>query len=115
MYELPLGYGAGRTAAREGGVGEGTSEGAALLRDVKLLPFYGPEGEVVGARVTGVRPGSWFQKMGVQPGDVVEGVDGDAVTSPSELRRRLGSGRLPKELRVRRSRGKRTSHRTLKG
>ena len=49
-----------------------TSGGLHLARgDVKGVPFYGPDGAVAGIRVTGVRPGGAFERMGLRRGDIV--------------------------------------------
>jgi S1-C subfamily serine protease len=42
---------------------------------VKVLPFYGADGALVGGRVTGVRPGSTLARAGLAPGDVIVAVD----------------------------------------
>ena len=60
--------------------------------DVKAVDFYGPDGRVVGARVTGVRPGSRLAGAGLLRGDVVSRAEGTTVVSARDLRERLGSG-----------------------
>ena len=70
--------------------------------DVKAVDFYGPDGRVVGARVTGVRPGSRLAGAGLQPGDLVTRVGEDAVASARDLRERLASGEAIAALGVQR-------------
>ena len=57
--------------------------------DVKLVPFYGKDGNYVGGRVTGVRPGSRLALAGLRPGDVVLGVDDAWEESVDLLRAQL--------------------------
>ena len=47
---------------------------------LKGVPFF-EDGKIVGLRVTGVRPGSWAQHMGVKRNDIVRRVDGTAISS----------------------------------
>ena len=60
--------------------------------DVKAVDFFGPDGRVIGARVTGVRPGSRLSGAGLRLGDVVVRAGVDAVASARDLRERLASG-----------------------
>lgn len=54
----------------------------ALLQTAHAVPYTDPRtGEVLGFRVTRLQPGSLFQKLGIQPGDVIKGVNGDSVNS----------------------------------
>lgn len=53
-----------------------------LLQTAHAVPYTDPRsGEVIGFRVTRLQPGSLFQKLGIQPGDVIKGVNGEPVNS----------------------------------
>ena len=69
--------------------------------DVKCVPFYGPDGQVSGLRVTGIRPGGRFARMGLERGDVVLQCGGESMRSPVSLAR-LGADRAAPHLTVRR-------------
>ncbi len=53
-----------------------------LLRTARALPYTDPRtGELTGFKVTQLQPGSLFQKLGIQPGDVIKGVNGEPINS----------------------------------
>ncbi len=53
-----------------------------LLSTARAIPYTDPAtGEVVGFKVTQLQPGSLFQKLGIRPGDVIKGVNGEPVNS----------------------------------
>ena len=56
---------------------------------VKLVPFFDSKGALLGARVTGVRPGSWLESAGLHAGDVVVGIGRDRVASVDSVRKQL--------------------------
>ena len=58
--------------------------------DVKVLPFFGADGSIAGARVTGVRPGSDLARAGLRAGDVIVGIDDEKDLSVARCRRLLG-------------------------
>ena len=68
--------------------------------EVKLVPFFGPRGELMGGRVTGVRPGSRLKVAGLEPGDVVVGVDGGFVSSVDHLRMQLRANENVREISI---------------
>jgi membrane-associated protease RseP (regulator of RpoE activity) len=70
--------------------------------DVKAVDFFGPDGRVIGARVTGVRPGSRLAGAGLLRGDVVSRADGAIVASARDLRDRLAGGEAIAALGVQR-------------
>lgn len=72
---------------------------------LKGLPFYGTRGRVVGFRVTGVRPGTWAKRLGLEPGDVIMVADAGEVRDAGAFRTRLADGWQPGELVVRRGLG----------
>ena len=53
-----------------------------------------------GALVTQVEPGSVAAEVGLQPGDVVVAIDGQAITGGTQLRNRIGLMRAGTRLRV---------------
>ncbi len=69
--------------------------------DVKVLPFFGRDGQVAGARVTGVRPGSSFARAGLRAGDVIVGIEGEAWSSVDRCRARLSNENGAPSLRIR--------------
>ena len=83
--------------------------------DLKLLPFYGRAGEILGARVTGVRPGSWGKRLGLQPGDVIRSAQREDVRNVSDLRARLAEGWRPEALTIERDIGRNRVTLELKG
>ena len=66
------------------------------------MDFYGPDGRLLGARVTGVRPGAGSPGPDFRPGDLVTRVGEDAVASARDLRERLASGEAIAALGVQR-------------
>lgn len=53
-----------------------------LLRTARAIPYTDPNtGELIGFKVTQLQPGSLFQKLGIQPGDVIKGVNGESINS----------------------------------
>ena len=72
---------------------------------LKGLPYYGTRGRVVGFRVTGVRPGTWAKRLGLEPGDVIMVADASEVRDAGAFRTRLAGGWQPGELVVRRGVG----------
>ena len=85
----------------EQGVGVASSPPRPALKGV---PYY-KQGRIVGLRVTGVRPGSWAEEMGVERGDVIRSVDTKAVSDAFACKRRLRLA-APKTLEVTRTLGR---------
>lgn len=53
-----------------------------LLKTARAIPYKDPRtGELTGFKVTQLQPGSLFQKLGIQPGDVIKGVNGEPINS----------------------------------
>ena len=53
-----------------------------LLQTAKAIPYTDPRtGELTGFKVTNLQPGSLFQKLGIKPGDVIKGVNGESINS----------------------------------
>ncbi len=55
-----------------------------VLKDAKAVPFVEPGsgGKITGFKVVSVRPNSIYTEMGIKRGDIIRGVNGDAVDSP---------------------------------
>ena len=71
----------------------GMSAGAPIaLRGLKCVPFFGSDGQVAGLRVTGVRPGSRFESMGLKRNDVVVRCGGSKVGGHQDLARHASGG-----------------------
>lgn len=75
---------------------------------VRLAPVL-RDGELAGIRVVSARPGSVARALGLEPGDVIEGVDGRALTSTEALMTLYGQldSMRHVSLAVRRKRGSR--------
>jgi membrane-associated protease RseP (regulator of RpoE activity) len=69
--------------------------------DVKVLPFFGSDGSVSGARVTGVRAGSAFARAGLRAGDVIVSVDEESFSNVDDCRARLSNQGGVDSLRIR--------------
>jgi general secretion pathway protein C len=55
-----------------------------LLSQVRIRPHF-RDGRAEGLAVSNVRPGSFFAKMGLKNGDVVQGIDGREIKSPDDV------------------------------
>jgi general secretion pathway protein C len=54
-----------------------------LMQQVRIRPFM--EGKrPAGFLVSNIKPGSLFSKMGLRNGDVIQGVNGEAITTPDQ-------------------------------
>jgi len=56
---------------------------ADLFSQARILPKY-EEGEMVGLQINAIKPGSFFEEVGLQSGDVVTKLNGVAINSPQE-------------------------------
>lgn len=63
-----------------------------VLQDPRQLNFLGRIGPAPGGgvRVEDAPPGSLSQKLGLQPGDIIAGINGQPVNSPGDLARVYG-------------------------
>ena len=52
-----------------------------LATQLKVYPHKGPDGQIDGYRVSAIRPNSLFSKLGLKNGDIVNGVNGQPLTS----------------------------------
>ena len=55
-----------------------------LISQVRVRPHY-KDGKADGLMLSQVRPNSIFTKMGLRNGDIIQGVDGEPITSPDEI------------------------------
>lgn len=53
----------------------------ALAGQIRVVPHKGADGEIDGYRLSGIRKGSMFEKLGIKNGDIVHSVNGKALTS----------------------------------
>jgi general secretion pathway protein C len=57
-----------------------------LLSQARVLPKF-EQGQMVGLQVNGIKPGSLFQEIGLQEGDVITQFNGIAIDSPDQSAR----------------------------
>ena len=57
-----------------------------LLSQARVLPKF-EQGQMVGLQVNGIKPGSLFQEIGLQEGDVITQFNGIAIDSPDQSTR----------------------------
>ncbi len=55
-----------------------------LMKQVRIRPYF-ENGQPAGLSLTGVRPNSIFQKMGIRSGDVLLAVDGEEIRSVDDV------------------------------
>lgn len=55
-----------------------------LISQVRVRPHY-KDGKADGLMLSQVRPNSFFTRMGLRNGDIIQGVDGEPITSPDEI------------------------------
>ena len=55
-----------------------------LLSQARVRPHF-KDGRAQGLAVTNIRPGSFFEKLGLRNGDIVQGIDGRNINSPEDV------------------------------
>jgi general secretion pathway protein C len=55
-----------------------------LLSQVRVRPYF-RDGRPDGLAISNIRAGSFFAKLGLRNGDVVQGVDGSSIKSPDDV------------------------------
>jgi general secretion pathway protein C len=55
---------------------------AALFSQARMIPKYDPNGQMQGFQLNAVQPGSFWEQMGIQSGDVVTMFNGQRIDSP---------------------------------
>lgn len=58
----------------------------AALGDARGVPFYA-DGEAIGMRIFAIKPGSLWEQVGLQKGDIILGVEGLSVTNTADFLR----------------------------
>ncbi len=61
-----------------------TSDMASVLQQAAMAPKRGSNGEIEGFKFLSIQPGSIYTQLGFQNGDVIKGVNGEAVDSPAK-------------------------------
>src|SRR5262245_35696040 len=62
---------------------EGPRSPARLFSEARILPKY-EEGQMVGVQVSAIKPGSLFEKVGIEEGDVITELNGIRIDSPEQ-------------------------------
>jgi len=65
------------------GADEGARSPARLFSEARILPKY-DAGQMVGVQVSAIKPGSLFEKMGIEDGDVITELNGIRIDSPEQ-------------------------------
>jgi general secretion pathway protein C len=55
-----------------------------LISQVRVRPHF-KDGEADGLMLSQVKPNSFFSRMGLRNGDIIQGVDEEAITSPDDI------------------------------
>ncbi len=55
-----------------------------LMSQARIRPHF-KDGRAHGLAVTNIRPGSFFERMGLRNGDIVQGIDGRNINSPDDV------------------------------
>ena len=79
-----------------------------LLSQARVLPKY-EQGQMVGLQVNGIKPGSLFQEIGLQEGDLITQFNGIAIDSPDQSAQDLPGAR--ERIGIQRGRARRRWHR----
>ncbi|MCB0357383.1 MAG: PDZ domain-containing protein, partial [Bdellovibrionales bacterium] len=63
-----------------------TSDLPSILKQARMVPniIPGSGGKIDGFRFVSIQPDSIFAKLGFKPGDIIKGVNDEAVTSPTQ-------------------------------
>jgi general secretion pathway protein C len=56
---------------------------SSLFSQARILPKY-EEGEMVGLQINAIKPGSLFEDIGIESGDVITQVNGIPINNPQE-------------------------------
>jgi general secretion pathway protein C len=71
------------TPRRNAVAADGPRSPAQLFSEARILPKY-EAGEMVGVQVSAIKPGSLFEKMGIQDGDTITALNGIRIDSPEQ-------------------------------
>jgi len=72
---------------------------AALYSQARIVPKW-EEGEMVGVQLNQVKPGSLYEKIGIQSGDVITSLNGIQIDSPQASSRLLTEFTQAEEFRI---------------
>jgi len=72
---------------------------ATLFSEARVLPKY-EEGEMVGLQVNAIKPGSVFEEIGMQNGEVITELNGIKIDSPAQSQKILEEFRDHSEFKV---------------
>lgn len=75
--------GRNRFALDDQSVDSMASNPAALFSQARILPKY-EDGQMVGVQLNAIKPGSLFEEIGIQDGDVINEINGIRVTGQQE-------------------------------
>ncbi len=64
---------------------------AQLFTQIRAIPNLGPNGQSNGFRLSEVQPGSIFQQIGLQNGDVLTTIEGQTIGDPAQAMQLLAS------------------------
>ena len=71
----------GKTVVEQSVIDGAMGDLAALSSQVRVVPHKGSDGAIDGYRLSAIRKGSLFEKLGIKNGDIVHAVNGQALTS----------------------------------
>lgn len=74
----------GPVVVRKAEIDEALTDVGQLLSQARIQPFFFG-GKSSGFIISRIKKGSIFQKMGMQNGDIIQGVNGQPIKSPDEL------------------------------
>jgi len=55
-----------------------------LLSQVRVRPYF-RDGKADGLSITNIRSGSFFSKLGLKDGDIIQGIDGRVIKTPEDV------------------------------
>lgn len=69
------------TVVEQSVIDEAMNNLESLATQVRVVPHKGSDGAIDGYRLSAIRKGSLFEKLGIKNGDIVHGVNGQPLTS----------------------------------
>ncbi len=71
----------GKTVVDQSVIDDAMNNFETLATQVRVVPHKGADGAIDGYRLSAIRKGSLFEKLGIKNGDIVHGVNGQPLTS----------------------------------
>lgn len=71
----------GKTIVDQSVIDDAMNNFEKLATQVRVVPHKGADGAIDGYRLSAIRKGSLFEKLGIKNGDIVHGVNGQPLTS----------------------------------